>query len=425
MTQSRNILIIVRDFPPYYHSMGGIVRVLKLAQFLTNHGINVYVLAAKGKAIDYFGYEDLIKKFKVTYVDDPWQAFYNDQYLKYRDKRNTLYGSHNPFVNFFRNIIQEVCIPDMGRFLVHKYVTQAKYFIQQHNIKNVFVSSPPHSTQVIGLELKKYFKDKIKLFTDYRDSWNTTAASQKRLLVNRWLSERLESRILALTDYLIYCSPPMLTKINQKFFSVSEKSLFMMNGYDQNMILSPLQRTRNKVLTIGFFGRMYTDSHTRWSINPAPFFMALMKFAKPIKLVIYGPVSIDPYWRNALKDILEIKAPVNHNQVIPLMRQCDVLLVVYSEKEGADEFMSGKIFDYMVAERPILVVSPKGVEAGKLVQKENIGYVADIHDTKNVIDVLNQIYTLWEKDELLSYSIKSLEQYSRQYQYSKLLPLLD
>jgi len=79
----------------------------------------------------------------------------------------------------------------------------------------------------------------------------------------------------------------------------------------------------------------------------------------------------------------------------------------------------------MVAERPILVVSPKGVEAGKLVQKENIGYVADIHDTKNVIDVLNQIYTLWEKDELLSYSIKSLEQYSRQYQYSKLLPLLD
>ena len=57
---SKKILIIVRDFIPYYHSLGGVMRVLKLAEFLTEKDVSVYILSAKGVEIDYFGYRKIV-----------------------------------------------------------------------------------------------------------------------------------------------------------------------------------------------------------------------------------------------------------------------------------------------------------------------------------------------------------------------------
>jgi hypothetical protein len=54
-----------------------------------------------------------------------------------------------------------------------KYATQkAAELIREHQIDCILISSPPHSSQLIGLKLKKEFPH-LKWVADLRDPWTT------------------------------------------------------------------------------------------------------------------------------------------------------------------------------------------------------------------------------------------------------------
>ena len=66
----KSILIICHHFIPYYHSLGGVIRVISLAEFFQKKGYKVYVLTSRGVNFGYFGYEELFKKLHVIYLND-------------------------------------------------------------------------------------------------------------------------------------------------------------------------------------------------------------------------------------------------------------------------------------------------------------------------------------------------------------------
>jgi len=420
----KKILIIVRDFVPYSFTLGGSLRVLKLAEFLSRNNVEVYILAARGEMISYFGYEDKIKQWNVTYVDDKLQylltRIYND-----KKKGKSLVQKFNPVLYFFKKLIDEFSIPDRGRYFVKNFVNKAGEIIRNHHISNIFVSSPPHSTQLIGLKLRKFsLPGKLNIIVDYRDSWNTTGIFAKKNFLSRWLSEWMEKKVLKNANWFSYHSPAVLTKINRKFFEINYKALLVMNGYDAGMkdMITPLPPVRNEVLTIGHFGSV-RDSINSFR-NPARFFSAVEKIPGRIKLVFYGPADISPYWRSRLAAKLEIHPAVSHEESLRLMQKMDLLLVLHSQKEGADEVIPAKFYEYILVEKPILSVGPKDMEVSRMVTQKSLGYVMDIYDEPMMIQKLNEIYTDWENNRLVKYNRDDYPEFSRQYQYAKILNIL-
>ena len=99
--------------------------------------------------------------------------------------------------------------------------------------------------------------------------------------------------------------------------------------------------------------------------------------------------------------------------------------MLHSAREGADEVVTGKIFDYMLARRPILVAGPKGMEAAKIIDEHNLGYTIDINDPAIMRSKLEVIHNAWQTDSLISYTVDDISQFSRQIQYQKLLTILE
>lgn len=423
--KKKKVLIIIREFIPYTHSLGSSIRVLKMAEFFNQNGIEVYLLAAKGEEIGFFGYRNTMETMNLSYVDDALQKYVTRRIHERKVDFQTgrFFGIKKKVLSAGKKAINEISIPDEGIYFVNRYVRKAMEIINRNGIRNIIVSSPAHSAQVIGMKLKKRLGDRINLIVDYRDSWNTTKIFKKNSRIPRFLSEQLEKRILQGADHFVYVTTPTLNKIKAKYFDISDKSILVMNGYDMDLkIDKPKQEGRSEYLRIGHFG--YISDRQASYRNPELFFQALMKLDKKINLVLYGSVDIRKEWQERFKDMLTIHSHVSHSEAIGFMQDMDLLLQLHSEVDGADEVISGKIFEYIFAEKPILVVGPKEMEAARFVTEENIGYSIDIYDENDMCSKMDEIYRKWETGKLIAYKTSDYYRFSRQYQYSKLLHLL-
>ena len=419
---NRKVLIIARDFLPYFPSLGGVIRVVKMAQFLQEQGWDVYVLCSRGEEISYFGYKNIVSKLKVVYVNDKLQRYYNKQAIVNTGSKEEIKTSSS-IMQGLKNLINDFCIPDKGIFFVNRYVKEASKLILENNISTLIVSSPPHSTQLIGLNLKRKFGNKIKLIVDYRDSWNTTAIFQKRYWLAKKISLNKEKEVLRIADKFTYISRPMLGKINSTFMDISNKSLLIMNGFDSRMNNEvTVTVPTNKELTIGYFGGI--SDHPKSFRNPTRFFNVVSKLSDNINLVFYGSTVLNMKWKECLGDKLKINETIAHTEALELMKTMDLLLVVHSESMGGEEVLTGKIFDYFLAQRPVLVVGPKNMEAARLVRENQLGYCLDIFNEDEMVKGLQEIHRDWQQGQLVSYSLDDVVKFSRQQQYAKLLEIL-
>jgi glycosyltransferase involved in cell wall biosynthesis len=259
---------------------------------------------------------------------------------------------------------------------------------------------------------------------DYRDSWNTTKIFQKKTFIFKALSERLEKIILKAADHVVYCSPPILNKINNKFFDITYKSLLVMNGFDPAIKLSAQHSIpENDCLTIGHFGSIIDNVQN--FRDPSLFFDALLKLNKKIKLQFYGTVYINPVWRARLKGMIEIMGNLPHEKALQAMQKMDLLMLLHSEIEGADEVLTSKLFEYIYAQRPILVLGPENMEAARIVTNRGFGYSINLYNRQDIVNKMNKIYAQWQSASLPRYSSENLKEFSRPYQYSKMLNILE
>ncbi len=81
-------------------------------------------------------------------------------------------------------------------------------------------------------------------------------------------------------------------------------------------------------------------------------------------------------------------ARVPHDEVLRMMGNAHVLLLLL--RKGPDA-SSGKIFEYMVAGRPVLAISAKDGVAGQMVQACGIGYIVNLDDAEELAATLRQI----------------------------------
>ncbi|MCA6421779.1 MAG: glycosyltransferase family 4 protein [Flavobacterium sp.] len=312
-------------------------------------------------------------------------------------------------------------IPDARFLWVKPSVKYLKKYIEENNIDTIVTSGPPHSLHLIGLQLKKELN--LKWFADFRDPW-TTIGYHKSLKLSSYAEKKhkaLEKKVLNSADTIIVTSKT--TKI--EFQALTSKPIEVItNGYDlEKVTKQPL----DKKFTLAHIGSFLSER------NPRILWKALQElikespnFKKDFQLKVIGAVS-----QEVLDTISEFKLTnyvlnlgyVSHQEALEHQRKSQVLLLIEINSNDTKSIIPGKLFEYMVSERPIIAIGPEGSDFAEIITSTNTGVFFTYNEKEKLKALLLEYYNLYSVQNLKVHAV-GLQQYSRQHLTEELSKLI-
>jgi glycosyltransferase involved in cell wall biosynthesis len=275
---------------------------------------------------------------------------------------------------------------------------------------------------LIGLGLKKELE--INWLVDFRDPWTTIGYhKQLKLSVSSATKHKqLEKEVMNTCDGLIVTSPT--TK--KEFESITSKPIIVItNGYDvEKVIKKPL----DDKFTMAHIGSFLSAR------NPRILWKALTElikensqFKQHFHLKLIGAVSVEVF--QAIKEF-KLDKYVNHlgylphNEAISEQRTAQVLLLIEIDSEDTKCIIPGKLFEYMVSERPIIAIGPENADFAQIIKETNSGKFFKYDELEALKTHILTCFEQYQQNSLKVYPV-GLQQYSRKSLTEKLAKLLN
>jgi glycosyltransferase involved in cell wall biosynthesis len=113
--------------------------------------------------------------------------------------------------------------------------------------------------------------------------------------------------------------------------------------------------------------------------------------------------AADREWAETLGlgDRLELHEFAPRRRALELQRDSEALLLLIPEAGGRGKgVLSGKVFEYVAAERPILAAVPPDGAAAALIRETGTGVVAPPDDPQAIGDALRSLHARWRNGSL-------------------------
>lgn len=312
-------------------------------------------------------------------------------------------------------------IPDARVLWVKPSVKYLSKYIQENNIDTVITTGPPHSLHLIGLQLKE--KLNVKWIADFRDPW-TTIGYHKALKLTEASAKKhkdMEKKVMTTADFLLVTSPT--TK--KEFEAITNKPIHVItNGYDVENVGRP---ALDEKFTLAHIGSFLSER------NPRVLWKALREltkenaeFRKHFELKLIGATSqevLDAIEEFKLSAFVNNLGYVSHQEAVEQQRKSQVLLLIEIDSEDTKSIIPGKLFEYMVSERPILAIGPKDADFSVILQQTNTGTFALYDEKDKVKETILKYFNLYLEQNLKVYPV-GLQQYSRKNLTKELAALL-
>ena len=232
------ILIITYYWPP--SGGAGVQRWLKFTKYLPSSGWLPVVLTVKPefaaypfKDISLYGEIPLDVEVHRTKAINYFSLYNKDQskiphsgFASGSDKSRKNMISRFIRGNFF--------IPDPRKGWNRYAFRKACELIRIENISHIITTSPPHSTQLIGLKLKRKFPH-IKWVADLRDPWTDIYYYDmfKPSLLAKMADRQMEKNVLTKADTIITVGQTLAAILGSKGEKISHKINVLPNGFDE------------------------------------------------------------------------------------------------------------------------------------------------------------------------------------------------
>jgi len=426
-TEPKKLLIITYYWPPA--GGPGVQRWLKFVKYLPDFGVQPIVYIPENPTYPITD-EGLLKEVSDKAIILKNKIFEPYQLASIFSKKQTQKISSGIIPaakkqSFLEKLLLWVrgnlFIPDARKYWVNPSVAYLKNYIQENNIDTIVTSGPPHSLHLIGLKLKEQLN--IKWLADFRDPW-TTIGYHKALKLSTYANKKhklLESKVLNTADTIIVTSKTTKTE----FQLITSKPIEVItNGYDIENI--PRQ-TMDEKFTISHIGSFLSNR------NPKIFWEVLQElvseneaFAAQFQLKLIGKVSqeilysISQYQLDAYSNNLGY---VSHLVAIEHQRKSQVVLLIEIDSEETKSIIPGKLFEYMVSERPIIAIGPKDSDFSEIITSTNTGEFFNYSEKDRLKKTILSYFELFLENKLQVYPI-GLEQYSRKSLTEKLVKIL-
>jgi glycosyltransferase involved in cell wall biosynthesis len=383
------VLLVTLYFPPA--GGGGVQRTLKTATFLPALGIETHVLAPDDP--------------KWVHRDDelvpPTQAWvHRARYVGPRGRipAQELYGTSGleRFGVQARLFGRRLLVPDENVPWNLTAIPAAIRIARSERIDVVLTTSPPSSVHFVGAAVKR--ATGARWVADLRDS---LVAHQHRradrALVR--MKEHGEHSVAALVSRYADAIVAAADAIADEARALEPRGevLTIANGSDfddfAGMEHHPSPRFRI-THTGSFFGRR----------DPRPFVTALADSGLDLVARFVGDFRpADRDWAEGLGlgDRLELIPYVPRRQALELQRDSEALLLLIPDAGGRGHgVLSGKVFEYVAAERPILAAVPPDGAAAELIRETGTGVIAPPDDPAAIRAALEGLHARWQAGEL-------------------------
>lgn len=423
----KKTLIIAYYWPPA--GGPGVQRWLKFTKYLPEFGVQPIVYVPENPTYPIVD-ETLMEEIPdgITVIKKPIKEPYNlASYLSKKDSNTISKGiipnerKQSLFQKLLLYIRGNFFIPDARKNWVKPSINFLSNYIQENDIQTVITTGPPHSLHLIGLGLKKTLK--INWIADFRDPWTTIGYHKKLRLtaVSKKRHKQLEKSVLNEADSVIVTS--FVTKA--EFENITSKPVHVItNGYDYEKIEKPALDTR---FSVSHIGTLLSDR------NPEILWKVLRELTKEnntfksfLQINLVGNVSkeiIESLEAFRLTQYLNLKGYVAHEEALKYQRKSQLLLLIEIDSEETRCIIPGKLFEYMVSERPILAIGPENSDVEQLITETNTGHYYTYADRKSIKETILKQFEAFRANELKSHAI-GLQQYSRKALTEKLAKLI-
>lgn len=412
----KKLLILANQFPPMGGS--GVQRTLKFSKYLPEFGIEPIIVT---------------KEYTGNLMDETLLEEVSDDLKIYRLKPYEMVD-RNDFLRLPLKLIgTRLICPDGEYFWYYFNRKKVSDIIREENVEYIYSTSYPYSSHLLGLYLKKIFPH-IRWITDFRDEWtNNPYYADDFFKKLKYKKERKQE--LAVTDrcdFLITNSQFMLNNFIKDAPRLKTRSTYIPNGYDE-YDFKGLKNEKNG-------GEKFVITHTGSLYGKRN----LTEFLEGLKLAIENK-DIDKedleirLVGNINKDVIEeyenqydlvgkikIFGYMEHRKSIQMLYNSDILLLIIGKVQGAENFYSGKIFEYIRADRPILGIVPEKGAAAQVIEETNTGIVVDPDNIVGIKEALTSYYKQWRTDKIFhNPDWSNIEKYSRKSQTEELSKIIN
>ncbi len=408
----KKALILTYYWPPAGGS--GVQRWLKFVKYFKYFGIEPIVYTVKNPK---YPIEDksLLKEVpkNIEILKQPiWEP--NNVFRIFNKNKTESAGFLNPNPSIFGKLLQYVranyFIPDARKFWINPSVNYLKTYLKENKVAVIITTGPPHSTHLIGLHLKK--KLGIKWIADFRDPWTEIDYFHQLPLTKRALKKHhfLEKEVLKNADAVLVVGNTM----NEKYSKFNTNVNTITNGFDGEIKDATIKLDAKFSLT--HIGLMNADRNPKilWQVL-SEISSENIEFAADFELKLIGKVA-----HSVVKDISNYKLTKNvqiikyvpYNEVIAFQKKAQVLLLIVNNVPSANQIITGKIFEYLMAKRPILAIAPINGDLAEIVDTTNSGFVIGFNEKDKLKNTILDLYSKYKAEKLTVVS-KNIEQFHR------------
>lgn len=282
-----------------------------------------------------------------------------------------------------RSLRSNFFIPDPRRGWNRYAYKKAIELISANKIEIVITSSPPHSTQLIGLRLKR--KLNIRWIADLQDPW--TDIYYYKELYHSFISRRIdayyEQKVLTEADKVVTVSESIKRMFTSKSPRIDPSKIMVIpNGFDEEDFGEKEQTDPGKFI-ITYTGTIQEDYKIDAFLGAIGKIAArgetiLLRFVGRISSGIKEKIVSTPHIEAEFYDY------VPHLKSVKFLLRSDALLLIIPKIENNKGILTGKLFEYLGSGIRIIGIGPADSDAGKIIRECSSGEMFEYDDEKAI-----------------------------------------
>jgi glycosyltransferase involved in cell wall biosynthesis len=381
------VLLVTMYFPP--SGGGGVQRPLKLATHLPELGIETHVLAPDDPRWIHRD-EDLPTPtlawvHRARFVGPrgrrPAEELHGTSGLERYSRQVQLFG-------------RRLLVPDEGVPWNLTAVPAAVRLVRQEGIDVVITTSPPGSVHFVGAAVKR--TTGARWVADLRDSLvaHPHRDAQRLLVRVKEQGQHAVAKLVASqADGIVAVSDAIAAEMRERTPRAPVVTIANGSDFDDFDGLEYHQGAeRFRITHAGsFFGKR----------DPRPFLTALARVDGVVARFVGDFRSSDREWAVNILDRVELIPYAPHRRSLELQRDSEALLLLIPEAGGRGRgVLSGKVFEYLAAGRPILALVPPDGAAAALLRETGAGSVVAPDDVAVIARELEAMRDRWRAGRL-------------------------
>ncbi|MFK7843905.1 MAG: glycosyltransferase, partial [Rhodothermales bacterium] len=417
----KRLLVIAYYFPPM--GLSGVQRITKFVKYLPENNWSPTVLTVEPGG--YFAFdsslmEDLTNEsisIERTSAFDPTRIF---------NKKTTVSLPKESSRKWLSKLSQFVFIPDNKIGWYKQAIDRAVSLHKENPFDCILATAPPYTSCLIARQISK--RCGIPYMLDFRDDWLGNPRHQYPTILHKQLHKRLESKAFKDAASIITINDVIADAMKRRHPARADAISIVNQGFDPADFTNLKQPPAKGALNLLYNGVFYDAQKPDYFLKALAAFIAQHpEEHNSVQATFTGllPDNSQALIEElGLGNVVSYKGYVSHQQAVEELCKTDVPWMTVGSGPGQASISTSKLFEYIGTRKPILGLVPEGAARATL---ENYGasFLAYPEDVDGIQRRLNEIFSLWKKDQLPFPSDETVAAYDRKVLAATLASMLN